>query len=295
MANAIRTLKRLALAARRRLLGDRRPRVLSRRQRRAWERDGYLVIPGFFPRAEVDHANGAIDDLWRNRAANDFGLSVDVFIGAPEERRVRWRDVPESARNLPYKLNDLYLISPEVRELVLSQRIVAILDELLEGKPIACNSLNFERGSQQGFHTDNLYMPPLVPDKMAATWIALEDSTQLAGPLRYYPGSHRIPPYRFSDGRLAVTPAEMPDFEQYMDRQIAARGLREATFVAKAGDLFIWHAGLYHGGAPIRDLGQTRRSLVTHYFRAQDMDAAAVQDIGGERYLLRRDPHQVPR
>jgi ectoine hydroxylase-related dioxygenase (phytanoyl-CoA dioxygenase family) len=217
-----------------------------------------------------------------------------VYIDTPDERRIRFRDAPEAARQLPYKLNDTYLASPTVREIVLDPRLVQALDELLDGLPIVCNSLNFERGSQQRFHFDTFYMPPVVPNKMLATWIALEDCAMGAGPLRYYPRSHKLAPYRFSDGRLNARPEEMPDFDDYIDKQIADAGLDWTAFAARAGDVFVWHAQLYHGGSPIDDLSLTRKSLVTHYFRAEDTDPATIEDLGGGRYWVRRGHQPVP-
>jgi ectoine hydroxylase-related dioxygenase (phytanoyl-CoA dioxygenase family) len=148
-------------------------------------------------------------------------------------------------------------------------------------------------GSQQRFHFDTFYMPPLVPNKMLASWIALEDCGLAAGPLRYYPGSHKIAPYHFSDGRLNARLEEMPDFDDYIDKQLADTGLQSTQFAARAGDVFIWHAQLYHGGSLIDDMSLTRKSLVTHYFRAQDADPSAVEDAGNGRYWLRRDPQPV--
>jgi ectoine hydroxylase-related dioxygenase (phytanoyl-CoA dioxygenase family) len=113
-------------------------------------------------------------------------------------------------------------------------------------------------------------MPAPVQNKMVATWIALEDVHPGAGPLQYYPGSHKIPPYLFSDGALNAKPAEMPDFARYITPQLAKRDLRVQTFAAKAGDVLIWHSQLFHGGAAISDPARTRKSLVTHYFRACD-------------------------
>ena len=43
------------------------------------------------------------------------------------------------------------------------------------------------------------------------------------------------------------------------------RGIREERFVARKGDILVWHADLAHGGSPIRVEGRTRRSLVTHF------------------------------
>jgi ectoine hydroxylase-related dioxygenase (phytanoyl-CoA dioxygenase family) len=42
------------------------------------------------------------------------------------------------------------------------------------------------------------------------------------------------------------------------------------SFLGKAGDVLIWHADLAHGGAPIKNVGQTRHSLVTHFCPASD-------------------------
>jgi phytanoyl-CoA hydroxylase len=249
------------------------------------------VLPGFFSPERMRSVVAEIDQLWRERTTDDHGLVIDVYIDTPDERRIRLRDAEDEARRHPYKLNDVYLVSDGVRETILDPGLVASIGELLDGAPIVCNSLSFERGSQQRFHFDTFYMPPPVENKMLASWIALEDCDPRAGPLRYYPGSHRIPPYRFSDGRLNVALDEMPDFDEYIEKQIADEGLDWTAFAARAGDVFIWHAQLYHGGAPIDDMSLTRRSLVTHYFRAQDMDAVSVEDIGGERYYLRRE-HQ---
>ena len=151
---------------------------------------------------------------------------------------------------------------------------------MLEGEPLICNSLNFERGSQQHFHIDTWYMPPPVEGRMVVASIALDDVDADNGPIAYYPGSHRIPAYRFSTGRLNEVPAEMPQCRAHLDREIAARGLGEVEFRGRSGDVFLWHAQLLHGGRPIRDMARTRASLVVHYWRASDLPAE----------LVRRDP-----
>jgi phytanoyl-CoA hydroxylase len=267
------------------------PKVLTDEQRQHWEEQGFLVVPGFFAPDEVAKLVAEVERLWQERQADDRGLVIDVFIDTPDERRIRLRDATDAARALPYKLNDLYLVSPLVRETILDAGLVDLIDDLLDGRPVVCNSLTFERGSQQRFHLDTFYMPPLVPNKMLASWIALEDADDRAGPLRYYPRSHLIPPFHFSHGGLNLREEELPDFDEYIDKRIADRGLDWTTFPAKAGDVFIWHAQLYHGGAPIEDMSLTRKSLVTHYFRAGDMDPDWVEDIGGGRCYLRRE-HQ---
>jgi hypothetical protein len=48
-------------------------------------------------------------------------------------------------------------------------------------------------------------------------------------------------------------------------RMCEERGLKTEKFMAKKGDVLIWHADLMHGGAPIQDAGRTRKSLVAHF------------------------------
>src|SRR5258708_28100660 len=93
---------------------------------------------------------------------------------------------------------------------------------------------------------------------------------------------------RCSGGRLIEIPAESPQCRAYLDREIAARGLKEAEFHGRSGDVLIWHAQLFHGGRAIRDMARTRSSLVVHYWRARDLPAEQVRvDPAARRYLGR--------
>ena len=37
-------------------------------------------------------------------------------------------------------------------------------------------------------------------------------------------------------------------------------------FLAKKGDLLVWHANLLHGGEKVVDQNSTRKSMVLHYY-----------------------------
>jgi len=123
---------------------------------------------------------------------------------------------------------------------------------------------------------------------MAASWIALEDVDKDAGPLRYYPGSHKIPPYRFKSGRYNLNLAEHAECYQYIDGELASRNLEPVEFSAKKGDVFIWHAHLLHGGLPINNPDLNRRSLVTHYFCQEDWDEYYYKEYKPGYYYLKR-------
>jgi ectoine hydroxylase-related dioxygenase (phytanoyl-CoA dioxygenase family) len=150
----------------------------------------------------------------------------------------------------------------------------------------------FERGSHQRAHFDTFYMPSKTRNKMCASWIAIDKVTETNGPLFYYPRSHLLEPFRFSSSGLNAFAAEMPAAEAYIKRIIEEYSLEERRFYPQPGDVLIWHAQLLHGGSPIIDRGQTRKSLVTHYWTTLDCpDSADWIVISEGRYLLRK-PHQ---
>ena len=244
---------------------------LTQEQTKFWQDNGYLLLSNFYSKERIDTFNKFIDGLWRKRKKLNAKYVIDIFVETDKEKRVYFCDAPKNARHYPYKLNDLFLSSDIVRELTAGNELAPILSELLGGDlPMICNSLNFEFGSQQDYHFDTFYMPSPTENKMIASWLALEDATQSNGPLTYYPGSHKIPAYKFSNGSTIIVAEEMPAFKKYMDKEINERGLKAEILLANKGDLLIWHSQLYHGGSEILNKKKTRKSLVTHYFTRED-------------------------
>ncbi|HZZ20601.1 MAG TPA: phytanoyl-CoA dioxygenase family protein, partial [Opitutaceae bacterium] len=136
---------------------------------------------------------------------------------------------------------------------------------------------------------DSLYMTPRTPHRLLAVWIAFEDVHPDAGPLSYFPGSHRIPLYTFNDGTHHAARGEIVDWFDYIDVQLRLRGLRERRFLARKGDVFIWHADLVHGGSPIVDEDRTRGSLVCHYFGESDCIGEGVDLVpASDAFWMRR-------
>ena len=270
------------------------PSVLSREQVTFWNENGYLVLPKFFGQYRINEINALLDRLWAERQRPENPLVIDIALDASGGERKYFRDAPDAAREAPYKLIDTYLEHDLIRGMITDVRLCQILAELLEGDPMVCNTLNFERGSQQDYHFDTFYMPAPVENKMVASWIALEDVHPDAGPLQYYPGSHKIPPYRFSNGGLCPIGSEFSQFKLYIDKEIEKAGLKSSSFAAQAGDVLIWHSQLFHGGGAIHDARRTRKSVVTHYFRAMDFPSEAYTSIAPGRHYMNRPHHRVP-
>ena len=267
------------------LPGRAAPQLLTTEQRAQWEHDGYLVLQGAVSAQERAVVLGEVDRNWREAKGNDH--VIDVLSGPLSGQSFKMDDAPIEARSEVYKLNNTFARSAVVRGVALNPRIHDALADLLQGEPLICNSLNFERGSQQPFHLDTWYMPPPVESKMIAAIIALEDIGPLAGPFTYYPGSHKIKPYRFSNGALNIIDAEAHLCNDYLKREIEARGLESRTLSCKAGDVFLWHDNLLHGGLAIKDMTKTRRSMVVHYWRREDLPGSEVRGASGGYYLGR--------
>lgn len=147
-----------------------------------------------------------------------------------------------------------------------------LLSALVNGKVILFQSINFLMGSQQHTHSDSIHMTTFPLGGLVGVWIALEDITEENGPLHYYPGSHKLPYYLNEDynnegSRFLLGKKSYKDYEEMIEEKIRSKSLRKINFLAKKGDLIIWHANLFHGGNPHLDKSKTRKSMVFHYFK----------------------------
>jgi len=263
--------------------------LLSPQQRKFWSDNGFLVLPGFAADRDVYAVKNLLSRIWEERPPT---VVVDDLVTGV---RARIADVDTGPDIHSFKVNDLYLEFDEVRRLALGDSIGAILAELLDDRPVLVNSLNFERGSQQPYHVDSLYMTPRTLGNLAATWIALEDCHVDAGPLSYYPQSNHIVPFQFRGGGYHFSPDEMSSWSDYVFSEVETRGLERELFAARTGDLFIWSANLLHGGSAIRDQRRTRHSLVSHFWTRADCEAAGLDLVPFEdSYWYTRPPQAVP-
>lgn len=255
-----------------------------------WRERGVVTLPGFYANDEIDATLADYRALWEEGRAR---ITVDDMNTG---QRTRLRDVSQSARNgHRFKVNDLYLEQASVRRLALNERLVPVLQTLLGQRPALCNSLSLTYGTEQPDHVDSLYMTPRTSNDLVAAWVALEDCAPDAGLLRYWPGSHTIAPYVFSNGERHVVADEMDAWNSHIQEQITRRDLSAELFCARKGDVFIWSADLLHGGSPINNPGSTRRSVVFHYFSESDsraMGLRLIPESGG--FWIKRSHQPVP-
>ncbi len=195
---------------------------------------------------------------------------------------------------LASRIQDGFRFSDTVKDLACDPRITDLLTKLYGRQAFAFQTLNFEYGSQQAAHSDAVHFHSAPERFMCGVWIALEDVTLDAGPLLYYPGSHKLPIY--DSRQLGFTPSDATQqtvYEPMWNKLVEVNGLRKKVFTAKAGDALIWTANLLHGGEPIIRPDATRWSQVTHYFFDGCGYYTPMQSDLFDGKILKRDPIEI--
>ncbi|MCB0791339.1 MAG: phytanoyl-CoA dioxygenase family protein [Flavobacteriales bacterium] len=238
--------------ARERLGRDARIQALPPDIRQAllqWPDKGYVILRGLFTAAEVDAVNGEIDRLV-GEGVVDFN-----FTGR--------------------KIMFAYRKSAAVRAMANDRRILDVLDLLLGRRMRLFQTINFLTGSEQAAHSDTIHMTTHPLGYLAAAWVALETITPDNGPLVFYPGSHRLPyilnpTFDHGGGAFTIGEDAYARYESTVARAIEEHHLQAETFLARPGDVLIWHANLLHGGMRMSTPNASRRSMAAHYF-AEDV------------------------
>ncbi|HJT16963.1 MAG TPA: phytanoyl-CoA dioxygenase family protein [Thermoanaerobaculia bacterium] len=256
--------------------------------------DGYVILSIDFSAADAAEFDRQIDRLWREKPPN-----ISFAYDSPP---LRFSTADEATQRKPrYRIHDLHSRFDLALQLYL-QPLLHRYSTLILGEPaVATQSLYFEFGSQQVLHRDSIVVPTPRFGHLIAAWIALEDIDPQSGALAYVPGSHKLPFYEFAPGEYMFDGRRMGAAEaqaamKYHDEECARRGLAPELFIAKRGEVLLWHSALLHGGGPVGDDRLTRKSFVVHYstMRNHPTREAAVAEEGGEtvwttRELVSRD------
>ena len=210
----------------------------------AWSDKGYMILRHFFSDQDV----------------NIILREIERLIG-----QHKLQPTPDN------KLLFANRVSPEIRAISYEKRLIDLLGFILDKEVVPFQTINFLYGSNQRAHSDSIHMTTYPLGYLIAVWIALEDTNPDNGPLFYYPGSHRLPYLLnndFNEGEtsLRLGRKDYGDYEDKMEELIREKDLQKEVFLAKKGDILIWHANLIHGGLPVVNPALTRKSMVIHYY-----------------------------
>lgn len=248
----------------------------------------YSIFPGV-PR--IESPLFAVDDLadlspTEQRVARDLhthGYAVIDFPDPEIEARIDRIKANLSHRfGIPFddpaanktcgerRLQDAWQFDDDVRAIASNPQLLDLLSKLYGRAAFPFQTLNFPVGTQQGTHSDAVHFSSLPERFMCGVWVAMEDISSDAGPLFYYPGSHRWPIVTNAmigrRGYGSELRSAQDPFAKAWKAICKARNAREELFLAQKGQALIWAANLLHGGSPQSDPTLTRWSQVTHYF-----------------------------
>jgi hypothetical protein len=230
---------------------------------RKFAADGYFVTRVDLTAADAAEIDADVDRLWREKPSN--------LTFAYDSPPLRFSVSDEREQRRPrYRIHELHVVSPQALRLVLDPLLHRYASLILGEAAIATQSLYFEYGSQQMLHRDSTIVPTPEFGRLVAAWIALEDISEESGPLAYVPGSQKFPFYQLLPGEYVYDPSRHTSHDVeaavgFYSDELKKSGLPEHHFLAKRGEVLIWHSALMHGGALPSSPERTRKSLVVHY------------------------------
>lgn len=209
-----------------------------------WSKDGFIILENFFSEDTCSVINDDIDKLVKSKKLTFTNGNKLMFAN---------------------KKSDV------IKKVINDRLLKEVLGFILDKEVVAFQTINFIHGSQQRAHSDSIHMTTYPLGYLIAAWVALEDVNSANGPLFYYPGSHKLPYLLNSDFNagetfLTLGKNDYAEYEDMLEELVGQRGFQPQEFHARKGDVFIWHANLVHGGAPIKDKLLTRKSMVVHYY-----------------------------
>ena len=243
---------------------------------RHWAEHGYIVLRDLVPLEDVDGMLKDLDDVWTATEPIESLVIEDVRVGADDPPGLSHRRLVELSteeRNqlkhkYHWRVHGFYRFSEPARRIFANPSLSQWASLVLGRQASPYYTINFTYGSVQSLHQDTavFYIWPM--NYLVGAWLACEDIHPDSGPLVYYPGSHRERLFpRFSDypqTNLKNCERSLIDIYHEYLQNVAQRYERKA-FMAKRGEVFLWHGMLIHGGDAIRNPDLTRRSYVCHY------------------------------
>ncbi|HZH44653.1 MAG TPA: phytanoyl-CoA dioxygenase family protein [Lysobacter sp.] len=212
---------------------------------RRFVRDGFVILDELLPEPMVERANAALDEaIAQGYQGYRFGDST--------------------------RLEQMHVHFPAVRDIWLYPPVHRFLSLVFGAPSRPCQSLVYVFGSQQDAHQDTIHLTPFPAGLMCGVWIALEDVQPGSGELVVHPGSHRLPRVYMHEAGCAKVSGDWSEFGAKVvgrwAQMLRESGITPMPYLAKRGQILIWHENLMHAGSIRSDPSLSRRSIVTHHF-----------------------------
>lgn len=250
------------------------------------------------PLLDREHVDGSgLTDLQR-KWRTDGVLILNSFI--PEELMVAYRDdwIQHNRINhdrpMGYPGECPYFQVPSLMEICTYSSLHEILKSLIGDDMGVHLNLSGWKSTTRNWHQDGYLNPDSNNDHYLAVWVALNDIHEDSGTFEFVRGSHVLPritqdatkmmlPEDQRDDPMWPTYSESvltPMFEDILDKG----NLKKEKFLAKRGDVLIWHSRLMHRGTIPNNPNLWREAVILHYSGVNnrpDMPTAVQHNGGG--------------
>jgi len=226
------------------------PAIMDAAARAAYERDGFAVVRGLVPPAELPQLRAVYDGLFETRAGWERGDLFDMIDTAEAGGAMTLPQLAWPSRHAPW-----------LAETQMTRRAHAVAAEVLG--PRAEMVWEFatlkppEIGAPTPWHQDEAFFTVGTPYRVALScWVALQDVDDVTGCMIYVPGSHREPllPHQTigADPRTHGIGVVDPDLS------------RAVSVPLRAGDAVLHHSRTLHGAGANHSTGP-RRALTLEF------------------------------
>jgi ectoine hydroxylase-related dioxygenase (phytanoyl-CoA dioxygenase family) len=242
-----------------------------------FHRDGYLIVPQLFERAEVDEL-------------------LDHMAQLPDVVRIHML-------HRRFEIHERFLLHP---------RLVDVVAGLVGPDVLALQTMCFLKppgAPGQGYHQDSYHIITR-PDTLIGAWVALDRANEENGCVRISTGSQVEPVYPDADttkghgGDIhladihAVNGSDDPD-ETRNELTPVARAYAEVPAILEPGDAVFFAGHVLHRSHANRSATRSRRAFVAHYCNARsyvpwDDEPLARGEIGNGRHLLAAGSTHLP-
>ena len=207
-----------------------------------YDRDGFVVVPGFLPPGDLGELTGHLDRYIR-----------EVVPGLPDRDAFYVdRSRPETLKQLQHMEGDAFFCDYMKHTLWL-ELARALLGEEPEPKSVEWFNKPPGTGSPTPPHQDNYYFC-LRPPSVLTIWLALDPVDEENGCLRYVAGSHRR-------GIRAHARSNILGFSQGISDYGDEDRAREVVVRLRPGDAVAHHGDAIHRADPNRSPVRNRRAF----------------------------------
>jgi ectoine hydroxylase len=209
-----------------------------------WNEKGFICLPGFLSPEQVDELERSVTE----------NLSRKELKNYHQNRLIN-----------PHRKNAM------IASVFRNQDLLKLLTFILGKEILPYKTISFYKSSQQLPHSDSMFLTTEPLGYLIGGWLALEDIHPDSGVFTFYPKSHKLPYIFNADLTLASSAWRINQnhryaYENKVQQIIEEHGLKAEPYLAKKGDLLIWHGNLLHGTSQVINSELTRKSLVLHYF-----------------------------